>query len=104
MSPLVRRVALAVLMLAALSVSTGAVMRADVMMPCPMMDQSGGTDDADCPMPCAAGVCVSLPFAAPSGASSTVHHDLDRAERITLIYSFAVTGRHPPPPFHPPRV
>jgi hypothetical protein len=99
-----RRVAFALSMIAALAVGATPFARADMMTPCPMMDHPSGTDDAGYPMPCAAGLCVSLPFAAPIGAASTVHHNLDRAERIAPIYSFAVTGLDPPPPFHPPRV
>jgi hypothetical protein len=89
-----RRVAFALSMIAALAVGATPFARADMMTPCPMMDHPSGTDDAGYPMP----------FAAPIGAASTVHHNLDRAERIAPIYSFAVTGLDPPPPFHPPRV
>ena len=99
-----RRVALALLMLAALAVGGTTFARGDMVMPCPMMDEVGGNGDVDCPMPCAAGVCVSLPIAPPNGISSAIHHSFDRAERVASAYSFAVTGRDPPPPFHPPRV
>jgi hypothetical protein len=100
---MLRRLAILMSLLAALIVGATMVARADMMTPCPMMDHSGGTGDADYPMPCA-GLCVSLPFAAPNEASSTVHDSLDRAAHLAPIYSFAVTGRDPPPPFHPPRV
>jgi hypothetical protein len=102
MSPVLRRAAFTLSLLATLVVGATTVARAGTMMPCPMMDHSSGTD-ADYPMPCA-GLCVSLPFAPPNEASSTVHGSLDRAARIAPFYSFAVTGRDPPPPFHPPRV
>ena len=104
MSPLLRRIAFILSMLAALAVGATTLARAEMMIQCPMMDHAGGTDDVGYPMPCAAGICISLPVAAPDGVPSTVHHELDRAERIASIYAFAVTGRDPPPPFHPPRI
>jgi hypothetical protein len=100
---MLRRFAISISLLAALIVGATTIAHADMMTPCPMMDHSGGTGDADYPMPCA-GLCVSLPFAAPNEASSTVYYSLDRAARLAPTYSFAVTGRDPPPPFHPPRV
>jgi hypothetical protein len=104
MQPLVRRVAIVLSMLAALIVGATTLARADMMTQCSMMDESGGSDDIDCPMPCVAGACVSLPFAAPSLAASSIHQSLDRAERVELIYSSRVMGQEPSPPFHPPRI
>jgi hypothetical protein len=99
-----RRLAITLSLLAALIVGTTPFARADLVIPCPMMDQAGDIDGHDLPMPCSAGMCASVPLVFANPIPSTIPYSLEDSKDLPPVYAFALAGEKRAPPDRPPSI